>query len=272
MPKPMLPQTEAPSWWSLSPDDLMRAARAKPEGLTTADADRIRSQVGANVLNEHRRDTALSMLLKQFTDPLVLILLFAAVVSAVVHEWTGTIIVMAIITASALLSFSQEYAASNAVETLRKQVTLKATVLRDGQPASIAAEAIVPGDIVLLSAGSLVPADGVVLEAKDFFVNQAVLTGETYPVEKAPGAVAAQATLNERHNMVFMGTNVRSGTARVLVVTTGTSTAFGQIADRLTLRPPETEFERGIRRFGYLLTRTMMALVAAIFVINALLE
>lgn len=272
MPKPMLPQTEAPSWWSLSPDDLMRAARAKPEGLTTADADRIRSQVGANALNEHRRDTALSMLLKQFTDPLVLILLFAAVVSAVVHEWTGTIIVMAIITASALLSFSQEYAASNAVETLRKQVTLKATVLRDGQPASIAAEAIVPGDIVLLSAGSLVPADGVVLEAKDFFVNQAVLTGETYPVEKAPGAVAAQATLNERHNMVFMGTNVRSGTARVLVVTTGTSTAFGQIADRLTLRPPETEFERGIRRFGYLLTRIMMALVAAIFVINALLE
>ena len=98
MPKPMLPQTEAPSWWSLSPDDLMRAARAKPEGLTTADADRIRGQVGANVLNEHRRDTALSMLLKQFTDPLVLILLFAAVVSAVVHEWTGTIIVMAIIT------------------------------------------------------------------------------------------------------------------------------------------------------------------------------
>ncbi len=96
---------------------------------------------------------------------------------------------------------------------------------------------MVPGDVVLLSAGSLIPADGVVLEANDFFVNQAVLTGETFPVEKKPGTAAAKASLAERTNCVFMGTSVGSGTARVLIVQTGKETVFGQIADRLSLRP-----------------------------------
>ena len=125
-----------------------------------------------------------------------------------------------------------------------------------------------PGDVVLLSAGSLVPADGVLLEARDFYVNQAVLTGETFPVEKQPGPVAAEAGLTERTNCVFMGTNVRSGSARALIVQTGAATAFGQIAERLTLRPPETEFERGIRRFGYLLTEVMLVLVLIVFAVN----
>ena len=126
-----------------------------------------------------------------------------------------------------------------------------------------------PGDVVLLSAGSLVPADGVLLEARDFYVNQAVLTGETFPVEKtARAGGGAGAGLTERTNCVFMGTNVRSGSARALVVQTGTATAFGQIAERLTLRPPETEFERGIRRFGYLLTEVMLVLVLIVFAVN----
>jgi len=122
--------------------------------------------------------------------------------------------------------------------------------------------------VVLLSAGSLVPADGLVLEAKDFFVNQAVLTGETFPVEKSPGVVAESASLSERTNVAFMGTNVRSGSAKIIIAATGLNTAFGQIADSLTLRPPETEFERGIRRLGYLLTEIMFILVLGIFAFN----
>jgi Mg2+-importing ATPase len=128
----------------------------------------------------------------------------------------------------------------------------------------------VPGDIVLLSAGSLIPADGVVLEAKDFFVNQAVLTGETFPVEKEPGIVAADAGLAERGNCVFMGTSVRSGTARVLIVQTGKATVFGQIAGKLALRPALTDFERGIQRFGYLLTRFMLVMVVFVLAVNIL--
>ena len=139
-------------------------------------------------------------------------------------------------------------------------------------PLLIPTDEIVPGDVVLLSAGSLIPADGLVIEARDFFVNQAVLTGETFPVEKMPGIVPESAGLAERTNVVFMGTNVRSGSAKVLIVQTGLQTAFGQIANRLTLRPPETEFERGIRKLGYLLTEVMFVLVLGIFFFNVLLH
>ncbi|MCX6048867.1 MAG: magnesium-translocating P-type ATPase, partial [Chloroflexi bacterium] len=183
-------------------------------------------------------------------------------------EWTDAIIILVIILGSSILGFWQEYSATNAVAKLRARVTLKATVLRDGKPQTIPAEAVVPGDVVLLSAGSLIPADGVLLEAKDFFVSQAVLTGETFPVEKKPGEVKVNAGLAERTNCVFMGTSVRSGTAHALIAQTGAKTAFGQIAERLKLRAPETEFENGIRRFGYLLTVVMLALVVATFAIN----
>ena len=258
-------------YWSHAADSLLRETNSAQDGLSATKAKERLQRYGPNALKPRRHDTALRMFLSQFTNPLVLILIFAAIVSAVVREWVDTAIVLIIVTASAMLSFTQEYSASHAVEKLRSQVTLKTTVLRDGNKQTIPAEEVVPGDIVLLSAGSLIPADGIVLETRDFFVNQAVLTGETFPVEKLPGPVAEGAGLSERINMVFMGTNVRSGTARVLITQTGAGTAFGQIAQRLTLRPPETEFERGIRKFGYLLTQVMFVLVTVIFVINTLL-
>ena len=144
-------------------------------------------------------------------------------------------------------------------------------MLRGGQPQLLPSEQVVPGDVVELTAGSLIPADGIVLEANDFFVNQAVLTGETFPVEKRPATVPANASLAERTNCVFMGTSVGSGTARVLIVQTGKATMFGQVAERLRLRPPETEFERGIRRFGNLLTRVMLVMVVIVLAVNVFL-
>jgi Mg2+-importing ATPase len=142
--------------------------------------------------------------------------------------------------------------------------------VRDTRNVTVLTEEIVPGDVVLLSAGSLVPADALVLDASDFFVSEAVLTGESYPVQKRPGVTSETASLAERTNCVFLGTNVRSGTARCLVVTTGSTTEFGAIAHRLTLRPPETEFDRGIRHFGYLLTSAMSILVFLVFVAHTL--
>jgi Mg2+-importing ATPase len=165
----------------------------------------------------------------------------------------------------------QEHRATSAVERLRNRVRVMVTTMRDGQAAPLPSEEIVPGDIVELSAGSLVPGDGVVLESKDFFVNQAALTGESLPVEKRPGTAAAEATLPERGNCVFMGTSVRSGTARVLIVRTGAVTAYGGIAEHLRARPPETEFERGIRRYGYFLTQIMLVLVLVVFAANVFL-
>jgi Mg2+-importing ATPase len=255
-------------YWSQPAEELLAALGATSDGLGSAEAGQRLAQVGPNLLQAKERATALRLFLNQFKSPIVLILIFATGVSAATQDWVDALIILAIVLGSALLSFFQEYGANNAAEKLRAQVTIKASVLRDGQAQQVPAEQVVPGDVVLLSAGSLVPADSVLLEARDFYVNQAVLTGETFPVEKRPDEVAAGATLSERTNCVFMGTNVRSGSARALVVHTGTATAFGQIAERLTLRPPETEFERGIRRFGYLLTEVMMVLVLIVFAVN----
>jgi Mg2+-importing ATPase len=255
-------------YWSQAPDSLMAALRSAPDGLNSDDARQRLEQFGPNVLRAREKATALGLFLNQFKSPIILILLFATGVSAILQDWVDALIILAIVLGSAVLSFVQEYSANTAAERLRAQVTIKATVLRDGQPQSIPAEEVVPGDVVLLSAGSLVPADGVLLEARDFFVGQAVLTGETFPAEKNTAPVVARASLAERTNCVFMGTSVRSGSARALIVQTGTATAFGQIAERLTLRPPETEFERGIRHLGYLLTEVMLVLVLAVFAIN----
>ena len=255
-------------YWSEPPERLQEVLHSTADGLSTIDTQERLQQFGPNVLEARERATPFKLFLGQFKSPIVLILLFATGVSAVTREWVNAVIILAIVLGSALLSFFQEYSANTAAEKLRAQVTAKATVLRDGQPQSIPAEEVVPGDVVLLSAGSLIPADGVLLEARDFYVSQAVLTGETFPVAKTPDPVAAQTSLAERTNCVFMGTNVRSGSARALIVQTGTGTAFGQIAERLTLRPPETEFERGIRRFGYLLTEVMMVLVLIVFAVN----
>ena len=262
----------ASSYWSRTPEDLFAALQSSKEGLGSATAQEHLNKFGRNELQGHKKTAPLLLLLSQFKSPLVLILVFAALISVITGEWIDASIILAIVIASAVLGFVQEYGASNAVEKLRSQVTLKVNVLRDGKRQTILAEEVVPGDVVLLSAGSIIPADGVVIQADDFFVNQAVLTGETFPVEKKVGIVAAGASLVERTNCVFMGTNVPNGSASVLICETGKGTAFGEIAETLSLRSPETEFERGIRKFGNMLSQVMMLLVLVVFAINVFLK
>ncbi len=259
-------------YWSLRTEQLLHLLESTGDGISMVVARERLKRMGKNTLEARAQITPIGLFLNQFKSPIVLILIFATIISAFVQDWTDAVIIMAIVLGSAGLSFAQEYSASNAAEKLKSQVSVKAIVLRDGKEQSILAEEVVPGDVVLLSAGSLIPADGVLLSAKDFFVNQAVLTGETFPVEKEPGEAAQGASLSERINCVFMGTNVRSGSGRALIVTTGMRTVFGQISKRLTLRPPETEFERGIRKLGYLLTEVMFVLVVGIFAANVFFQ
>jgi Mg2+-importing ATPase len=259
------------TYWTLTTDQLLSTINTTHNGLQQTDAESRIKQYGLNALKSQQKHTAFGLLLSQFKSPLVLILIFASIVSAFVGEWTDAVIILAVIIGSTMLGFVQEYRASNAVEKLRSQVTIKSSVLRDGKPQMVPSEQVVPGDVVLLSAGSLIPADGVVLEANDFFVNQAVLTGETFPVEKTPGIVSSTASLADRLNCVFMGTSVRSGMARMLIVQTGKSTVFGHIAERLSLRPAQTEFERGVQNFGYLLTQVMLVMVVLVLAINIFL-
>ena len=238
------------------------------QGLSAEDA-RQKLQSGRTRLGKTGPGAhVLSLLFGQFKSPIILILVFAAVLSLCLGQATDALIILAIVLASGLLGFWQEWGAADAVKKLLALVQTKASVLRDGRPVDVPAEQVVPGDVVLLHAGDIIPGDGRILDESDLFVAEASLTGETFPVEKAVGVVPSDAPLGRRTNCVFLGTSVVSGTARLLVVRTGRDTEFGRISGSLRLRPPETGFERGIRRFGYLLLEVTLLLVLAIFAIN----
>ncbi len=194
----------------------------------------------------------------------MLILIGAALLSMFLRDVTDAVIILFIVLASACLSFWQEYQAGNAIAKLRALVETKARVLRDGVETLVPSDEVVPGDVVLLCAGALIPGDCELVQARDLFVNESSLTGETYPVRKICDSTAPDA----RSRSVFLGTNVVSGEARALVNATGRETQFGKIFQQLKLRPPETEFEHGIRRFGYLLAEVTFVLVLTIFAFN----
>ena len=238
------------AYWSVAPEDLLRHLHSSHDGLSARAAALRLKRYGSKSFREHPHASALRLLLRQFEGPLILILIVAATIAAVLKDWSNSVIILLIVFGSGVLSFVQEYRASRAVEALRARVRVSCSVLRGGRNEIVPTRDVVLGDVV----------------------SQAALTGESYPVEKAPAVVAAAAPVIERGNCVFMGTSVRSGTARMLVVRTGQDTVFGGISDRLRLRPPETEFERGIRQYGYLLMRIMTVMAFAVFVANIFLE
>jgi Mg2+-importing ATPase len=258
------------AYWALPHAYVAGRLESTPDGLSSAEAARRLAIFGTNELRERRDLSRLAVLARQVRSPLLLLLVFAAAASALTGEWFDAAIVVTIVVVTAAVGYSREYSAQAAAAALGARLHARCIVLRDGRAEPILTADVVPGDVVLLSAGSLVPADAVLLEATDFFVSEAVLTGESFPVQKRPGVRDLSASLAERSNCVFLATNVRSGTARCLVVATGAATEFAAIAHRLTVRRPETEFDRGIRRFGYLLTSAMLVMVFAVFVAHML--
>ena len=266
-----VPDTTAP-YWSREVGDVSTSLGSGPNGLTAARAAERLAVVGPNSVEDAQRLGPLRLLWRQVGSPLVLILIFAAAVSLSLSQWVDAGIILAIVIGSSLLGFYQEYRASAAVEELKKRLALTCRVVRDGVEGTVHADALVPGDVLVLSAGNLIPADGRILEASDFLVSEASMTGESFPVEKQPGVVPADAPLARRTNVVFLGASVRSGTARVVVVETGRRTAFGAIAARLRAREPETNFAHGLRQFGYLLIRAMVVIVLFVLTVNLLLH
>jgi len=263
--------TTAP-YWSREVGELASALGSVPGGLSEELAAARLLTVGRNRVEDAQQRGPLRLALRQLQSPLVLILVFAAAVSLGLRQWVDAGIILAIVLGAALLGFTQEYRASTAVAALRRRLALTCRVIREGVERAVEAETLVPGDLLVLSAGNLIAADGRVLEARDFLVSEASMTGESFPVEKQPGVVAADAPPAARTNAVFLGASVRSGTARVLVVQTGPRTAFAAIAARIQAREAETPFAQGLRRFGYLLIRTMVAIVLFVLTVNLLLE
>jgi Mg2+-importing ATPase len=256
-------------FWSIPSPELFEQLQTTPEGLTNDEVQRRLSSYGYNLLKEKKKADAITLLLNQFKSPLVIILLIAAILSIFLQDPASATIILAIVFVSGILGFWQERGATDAVKKLLSIVQVNTTALRNGEPSQIPIEQIVPGDVVILNAGNMVPGDCTLIEVRDLFLDEATLTGETYPAEKSVGVLAPNAPLSARSNTLFMGTHVVSGTGKALVVTTGKKTEFGRISESLTLKPPETDFERGIRRFGYLLMEITLIMVIAIFAVNA---
>ncbi len=261
------------AWWLKSLSECQKELNADSNGLSNAEALFRLTKYGPNLFRDHHVRPLLIQFLFRFKNPLVILLLIASAISAFTGEMTDFFIIIVIVLSSVTLDFVQEHRANKAAESLRHSVSVRAIVIRDNKTLEVPLADVVPGDIVLLSAGDIVPADGFVLEANDFFVNQALLTGESYPVEKRPGVLTSEPVdLQGAANAVFMGTSVISGSARMLVVKTGASTAIGAIADSISRQPPPTSFEIGTQRFGLLILRLTILLVLFVLLVNALLH
>jgi len=252
---------------SASPPDT-HGVSAVLVGLTSQEAAARLSKYGPNDPSATRRAAFAFELLHLFLNPLVVILFVASVISALLGQTIEAEIIFAIVLFSVIIDFAQTYRSQRAIHRLQEHVSLTATVLRDGRWQEINRRDVVPGDLVRLSAGDLVPADGQLLEARDLYVQQAALTGESMPAEKGvrtgePGGAGTP----QAPDWVFLGTSVVSGTGVARLVATGAHTAFGTIAERLADRE-ETEFQRGLRHFGMLITRTVLFLVLFILVVR----
>jgi Mg2+-importing ATPase len=267
---PMDPQRSL--FWSLPAAQVLGRLETGPQGLSADEAASRLKRYAARRLAPKKRTDAFTLLLTQFSSPIVLMLLGATVISLFLRDTTDAAIILGIVLVSGLLGFWQERGAAGAVEKLLSLVEVKAQVLRDGAPHDVPLADVVPGDVVLLSAGATAPGDCLLLEARDLFADEATLTGETFPAEKAVTVLAAETPLAKRTNAVFMGTHMVSGNAKAVVVAIGRDTEFGAVSDRLKLRPPETDFERGLRRFGYLLLEVTLLLVIGIFAFNVYLH
>ena len=239
-------------------------------GLSSDEARRRLAQHGPNQAKGRRTLAPVFEIIAPFVSPLSLILIAAATVSPVVGDPTGAAIIIVIVLIGSSINLAQTWRSSRAVRRLQEGVAPTATVLRDGQWSEIPRPDVVPGDVIRLSAGDLVPADARLLAARDLHVQQAALTGESLRVEKEARRTAIEGPMRpDDADAVFQGTSVVSGTAMAKVVATGRATAFGEVVARLADRPPETEFDRGTRRFGLFVTQTVFVLVLIVFLVNA---
>ncbi len=250
---------------------LFEQLKCSEQGLTSEEAHKRLDKYGPNDTTGVKRSSGVVQFLRLFLNPLVAILLLAALVSAILGDQINASIIIAIVLLSNILNFVQTYQSQNAVEKLRAKVSPTATVLRDGTWIELPRRELVPGDLIRLAAGDLVPADARLVHSADLHVQQAALTGESLPVDKdADDLDSPTESFAEAHNCVFLGTSVVSGTGTALIMTTGRATAFGDIAVRLASRAPETEFERGIKSFSRLIAETVFFLVLFIVLVGVL--
>ena len=262
-----------PSHFELAEAALLERLHTSLSGLTSELAEKRLDEVGPNTVATGTGQTFLKDLWQRLRNPLVVQLLVIATVSFAMDDLRSAVVVGGMLFLSVALSYVQEARSSRAVEKLQKLVKTTVSALRDGRETEVPLEDVVPGDVVVLAAGSLIPADLRVLSAKDFFVTQSALTGESMPVEKngEPQKTAGKATF-ELSNACFMGSTVLSGSARAVVLATGPRTTFGALAEKLLAKREPTSFDKGVSGFTWLMIRFMLVMVSTTFLIVGLVH
>lgn len=264
---------EAP--YALPSSKVVELLKTDPErGLTSEEAERRLAQFGYNELKEEKRRTILKMIIEQFTDPFVIILLVAILIAAFVERSVVDATTIAIIVIlNAIIGFIQEYRAEKAIEALKQMAAPKARVLRDGQIQYIDSKLVVPGDILILEEGDKIAADARLLEAINLTTNEAILTGESTPVSKKVDTLPEDTPVADRKNMVFMATYVNRGRGKAVVVGTGMNTEFGKIAEMVQeIEEEETPLKRKMAVFAKKLGIIVIVLSAVIFVLEVIEE
>ncbi len=259
---------ELTSFWQYDSKEVMNELKTTDNGLSATEAAK---RVAANTEKKKTKNPVVQdvlLFLSQFKSPLTLLLVAAVVLSALLGETSDVYIILFILLATGIMSFIQERNAGAAVEKLRSIIRTKVKVIRDGKETSVFTEEVAQGDILNFSAGDIIPADCLLFEEKDLHVNEATLTGETYPAEKAVGVVPAETGISKRTNTLFEGTSVVSGSGKGVAVLTGKDTVFGNISASLSKPAEETAFEAGIRKFGYLLMQITIVLAVIILAVN----
>jgi len=260
------------NYWKLQKDQLLTELRTSENGLDDAEATRRLEQYGLNEIPSAGRRTSFTILLSQFKNPLVYVLVFASALAGLLGDITEAIIIIAIMLANALLGFAQEHKSERAVNELRKYLTYTATVARNGKKLAIDTTKLVPGDIVYLAIGDIVPADIRLLEADELHTDESVLTGESTPVDKNTSPIELDKPLpHQLTNTALMGSTVTDGSGTGIVVASGKKTYFGHVASKLSLLPPMTDFQKNIASFGNFLVRVILLLTAFVFLVNSIL-
>jgi Mg2+-importing ATPase len=253
--------------------EVLRSLGTSPAGLTEEEAAARLEQYGPNQVGREKHEGWLQRLYIASRNPLVILLTILATLSFATGDFRAGVVMLLMVVLGVSLRFVQETKANTAAAKLKAMISVTATVVRDGQPKEIALQHLVPGDVVKLSAGDMVPGDVRLLSAKDLFLIQATLTGESMPVEKTDAAdVRGNVSTIERSNMCFLGTSVESGSAIAVIVATGAQTYFGKVARSLAGQQVQTAFDRGVKRYTWLMIQFMAVMVPLVFVINGLFK
>lgn len=259
-------------FWSYDVNDILNSLNTSANGLSNKEAEDRIDKFGENIFEEKKSTSKFMIFINQFKNPITMILIFAAILSIFLKDYSDGIIILIIIMISAFLSYRHESKASDAVKKLLSSVSVTSSVLRDGKFQEIENSKLTVGDIISVKTGDMIPADCLLLDVNSLSTDESSLTGETFPVEKILGKIPANTVLSQRNNSLWMGTHVISGSGKAVIVNLAKDSEFGKITSSLSKKDSDTDFEKGIKDFGNLIFHVTTILIGLIFIFNIVLN